>query len=210
VLRRPVGLVVLVTLLGAGAADAQEKFVSWADQRHRHGWTTVTSGGPIEDGAAPDPRCRGTQRSTGTISFLCATEDAGRSWRRIFQAGHGLIFIRDFTRTSRTAGVVSISREDALPRTLRTGVFWTNDNGAHWYETTRIGPLVEHRRGRLFWRNPGGPLYEVTHWPPQALVTCPGILVWHAFDQRPRSDGNVCVGARVDAGLRSRLVAGAG
>lgn len=205
--RRIGSVVALACLLATEGAAADGKFVSWAGPGHRHGWTDVTSGGPAVQGAPPDPRCPGTQRSSGTVAFLCATGDGGRTWRRIFQAGHGLIRIRDFTRTSRTAGVVVISREDALPRTLRTGVFWTVDNGTHWYETTRIGPLVEHRGGRLFWRKPGGPLYAVSPWPPRAPARCPGVLAWHAFDQRARVDGNVCVGARVNAGMRSRPVA---
>jgi photosystem II stability/assembly factor-like uncharacterized protein len=209
--RRLASLVLVACVLAADGAAADGKFVSWADLQHRHGWTDVTSGGPAVEGAPPDPRCPGTQRSSGTIAFLCATENGGRTWRRIFQAGHGLIFLRDFARTSRRAGVVSISRADTLPRTLRTGVFWTNDNGAHWYETTRIGPLVHHHRGRLYWRHTGsGPLYEVRPWPPPTPVSCPGFLSWHAFDQRPRADGNVCVGGRVNAGMRSHLVPGDG
>lgn len=207
-LRRILAGVVLGTSLTASVAGAADKFVSWADPAHRHGWTDVTSGGPIVDGTPPDPRCPGTQRSEGTTAFLCTTEDAGRSWRRIFQAGRGLNYLRDFTGTSRGAGVVAISRDDRLPRTLRTGVFWTRDNGEHWYETTRIGPLVEHRAGRLFWRNPGGPLYEVRPWPPRERVRCPGFFAWHALDQRPRTNGNVCVGGRVNAGIRSILIFG--
>ena len=203
-----VAFAVLTTAGMAGAAE--EKFISWADLGHRHGWTDVTSGGPIVQDAPPDPPCPGTQRGGGSIAFVCATENGGRSWRPIFQAGHGLIYLIDFVRTSRTAGVVSISRSDAFPRSLRTGVFWTRDNGAHWYETTRIGPLVEHRRGRLFWRSHGGPLYEVRPWPPLAAVRCPGFFAWHAFDQRPRKDGNVCVGGRVDAGMRSILASAGG
>jgi hypothetical protein len=135
--------------------------------------------------------------------FLCSTEDSGRSWHRIFQAGTGLNYLRDFTRTSKAAGVVSISREDALPRTLRTGVFWTRDNGEHWYETNRIGSLVEHRAGRLLWRNPGGPLYEVRPWPPRDVARCPGFFTWHALDQHQRRYGNICVGGLVNAGMRS-------
>jgi hypothetical protein len=201
--------VVLAVLTTAGIAGAaEEKFTSWADPAHQHGWTDVTSGGPIIQDAPPDPPCPGTQRSGGSIAFLCATENGGQSWRRIFQAGHGLIYLRGFTRTSRTAGVVAISRTDRLPRTLRNGVFWTRDNGAHWYETTRIGPLVHHDAGRLFWRNPGGPLYEVRPWPPREPVRCPGFLTWHALDQHPRAQGNICVGGRVNAGMRSIPVAG--
>jgi hypothetical protein len=206
VVPRVVGGIVVVAVglcLTQTVAAGEEKFVSWADLARRHGWTDVTSGGPIIDGAPADPRCPGTQRSGGTFAFLCATEDGGRSWRRVFQAGTGLTYIRDFTRTSRVAGVVAISRDDEFPRTLRTGVFWTRDNGEHWYETTRIGPLVEHRAGRLFWRNPGGPLYEVRPWPPREAVRCPGFFAWHALDQRRRSDGNVCVGGPVNAGIRS-------
>jgi hypothetical protein len=198
-----------MTVVGSATA-AGEKFVSWADQRHQHGWTDVTSGGPIVEGAPAEPRCPGTQRNAGSVAFVCATEDAGRSWRRIFQAGHGLIYLRDYTRTSRLAGVVSLPRDDALPHTLRSGVFWTRDNGAHWYETSRIGPLVEHRGGRLFWHTFGGPLYEVRPWPPQGPVRCPGFFAWHAYDQRPRAKGNVCVGGVVNAGMRSTLVAGQG
>lgn len=202
----PVTFIVALSLTlssGASGAAGREKFVSWADLGHRHGWTDVTSGGPRVEGAPPDPRCAGTQRSGGSFTFLCATENGGGSWQRIFQAGTGLTYIRDFTRTSRNAGVVAISRDDGLPRTLRSGVFWTRDNGKHWYETKRIGPLVEHRAGRLYWRNPGGPLYEVRPWPPRQEVRCPGFFAWHALDQRPRSSGNVCVGGRVDAGMRS-------
>jgi hypothetical protein len=128
----------------------------------------------------------------------------------MLQAGVGLIYLRDYTRTSRLAGVVSLPRDDALPRTLRSGVFWTRDNGAHWYETTRIGPLVEHRGGRLFWRRFGGPLYEVQPWPPTAPAHCPGFFTWHAFDQHPRATGNICVGGVVNGGMRSTLVAGPG
>jgi hypothetical protein len=74
-------------------AGAGKKFVSWADVAHRYGWTDVTSGGPIIKGAAPDPRCSGTQRSGGSIAFLCATEDGGQSWHRVFQAGGGLTYL---------------------------------------------------------------------------------------------------------------------
>jgi hypothetical protein len=167
--------------------EAGGKFITWADLGHRHGWTGVTSGGPIVQGAAPDPHCPGTQRSSGSIAFLCATDDGGKSWRRIFQAGAGLVFLRDFTRTSATAGVVSISREDQLPRTLRSGVFWTRDSGKHWYETTGIGTQVEHRANRLFWRSAQGVLYEVRPWPPRQPVRCPGFFAWHPFDQHPRT-----------------------
>lgn len=139
--------------------------------------------------------------------FLCATENGGRSWRRVFQAGDGLTYLRDFARTSTKAGVVSVARDQPLPRTLRSGVFWTRDNGLHWYETSRIGPLVQHSAGGLFWRNPGGPLYEVRPWPPRGPVKCPGFFVNHALDQRKRGDGNICVGGRVNAGIHSTLAA---
>ena len=204
-------LSVVLALATVGAAHgASGKFISWGDLQHQHGWTDVTSGGPIIEGAAPDPRCPGTQWRTRTTAFVCATEDGGRSWRPIFQGGHDLAYLRDYTRTSRLAGVVSLPRDDPLPRTLRSGVFWTRDNGAHWYETTRIGPLVEHRDGRLFWRSFGGPLYEVQPWPPRAPDRCPGFFTWHALDQHPRTNGNVCVGGVVNAGMRSTLVAGQG
>jgi hypothetical protein len=205
-MRPVIGILLVVALsltLTTSGAEAEKKFVSWADVAHRYGWTDVTSGGPIVEGAPADPGCSGTQRSSGTIAFLCATENGGRTWRRVFQAGGGLSYLRDFTRTSKTAGVVAISRDDPWPRTLRTGVFWTRDDGEHWYETSRIGPIVMHRGSRLFWRNPGGPLYEVRPWPPRARVRCPGFFAWHALDQHPRSAGNVCVGGRVNAGIRS-------
>jgi len=201
--RLVVALVLLALAVAGGALGADEKFISWADPAKRYGWTDVTSGGPIEEGAPPDPRCPGTQRSGGSVAFICATENGGGRWHRIFQAGLGLNYLRAFARTSPTAGVVSISRDDKLPRTLRTGVFWTIDNGKHWYETTVIGARVENSAGLLLWRDQGGRRYEVRPWPPVGRVKCPGFFAWHALDQRPRRDGNVCVGGRVNAGMRS-------
>jgi hypothetical protein len=205
-LRAWVAVAVLALGLAVVAAAEDENRISWADAAHQHGWAEVTSGGSGMEGEPPQPHCPGTQRSTGSIAFLCATENGGRSWRRIFRAGEGLMYLRGFTRTSLTAGVVAVSRDDALPRTLRSGVFWTSDNGAHWYETTKIGPLVESRGGRLFWRTLDDALYQVRPWPPRGAVKCPGFFAWHVIDQHPRATGNVCVGGTVNAGMVSTRV----
>jgi photosystem II stability/assembly factor-like uncharacterized protein len=198
--RSATALVLLALALAGSAAGGNEKFISWADIAQRYGWTDVT-------GAARDPRCPGTQRGGGSAAFLCATENGGRSWHPIFQAGTGRTSLRGFARMSPSAGVVSISRNGKLPRTLRTGVFWTIDNGKHWYETTAIGPRVENSAGLLLWRDQAGRQFEVTHWPPAGRFKCPGFFAWHALDQHPRRGGNVCVGGRVNAGMRSVPVA---
>jgi hypothetical protein len=100
-----------------------------------------------------------------------------------------------------------VSNTDSLPKTLRTGVFWTPDNGAHWYETTAIpfaaGVDVFHLGRHLYWSR-DEQRYEVRPWPPAATtLRCPGFLAWHPFDQHPRATGNVCVNGVANAGLRS-------
>lgn len=205
-------ILILVLVTGAlpvavGAAQPPEKYVSWADPAHRYGWTDVQGGPPTFAGDPEiDPFCRGA-RAGGTTSYVCATENGGRSWHRVFQAGNGLQYLLGYTRTSRTAGVASIGRDDR-PRTLRNAVFWTIDGGRHWYETTRIGRNVEGRGKRLFWTDRFGKrLYEVRPWPPARRPHCRGFFAWHPQDQRRRKDGSVCVGARENAGMRSYLVA---
>lgn len=189
-----------------GSAQEPEKQVSWADRSHRFGWIVVERGPPTFAGDPDlDPPCRGARADAWM--YVCSTENGGRSWHSVFQAGNGLMYVLGYTRTSRTAGVVSIGRED-MPRTLRNGVFWTNDNGRHWYETTRIGQGLEGRGSRLLWRDRRGKrLYEVRPWPPLRRPRCRGLWAWHPQDQRRRQDGSVCVGARENAGMRSYLVA---
>lgn len=207
-MRRLLALCVVSATLpvAIGAAQEPEKRVSWSDPSHRFGWIVVENGAPTFAGDPErDPFCRGARN--GGWMYVCSTEDGGRTWQRVFQAGNGLMYLLGYTRTSRTAGVVSIGRED-MPRTLRNGVFWTNDNGRHWYETTRIGRSVEGRGNRLFWSDRFGKrLYEVRPWPPIQRPRCGGLWAWHPQDQRRRKDGSVCVGARENAGMRSSLVA---
>lgn len=160
----------------------------------------------MEVGAAPDVRCAGANRGSGS-TYICSTENGGRTWRRVFQ-GAWPDYFSAYVRTSRLAGVVALSRDDTLPRTLRNNVFWTRDNGEHWYETTRIGLHPAGRGRALYWlpRN-GRLLYQVRGWPPRQPVRCRGFFARHPRDQHPRRGGNVCVGAPVDAGMRAQLVA---
>lgn len=203
-------VVVAVVAIGLpvaiGSAQEPERQVSWADRSHRFGWIVVESGPPTFAGEPDlDPFCKGAR--AGAWMYVCSTEDGGRSWHRIFQAGNGLMYLLGHTRTSRKAGVASIGRED-MPRTLRNGVFWTTDNGRHWFETTRIGRNVEGRGPNLFWSDRFGKrLYQVRPWPPTKKPRCHGFFAWHPQDQRPRRNGSVCVGARENAGMRSYLVA---
>ena len=99
---------------------------------------------------------------------------------------------------SRSAGVVSISPGAKLPRTLRTGVFWTRDNGKHWYETTKIGARVENSAGLLLWHDQGGRAYEVKAMAAERpRSTCPGFFALaRATTSGRAADGNVCVGGR--------------
>jgi hypothetical protein len=189
----------------ASSAIAPEKYVSWADRGHRYGWTVVERGPPTFVGEPDlDPFCKG---ATGGWMYVCSTEDGGRTWHRVFQAGNGLMYLLGYTRTSRTAGVASIGRED-MPRTLRNGVFWTIDNGRHWFETTQIGRNVEGRGRNLYWTDRfSHRLYQVRPWPPRRNPRCRGFFSSHPQDQRPRRGGAVCVGARANAGMRSELIA---
>jgi hypothetical protein len=199
-------LVAVALPVAIGAAQEPEKRVSWSDASQRFGWIVVESGPPAFAGDPErDPSCRGAR--AGAWMYVCSTEDGGRTWHSVFQAGNGLMYVLGYTRTSRNAGVVSIGRED-MPRTLRNGVFWTVDNGRHWFETTRIGRSFEGRDARLFWNDRSGRrLYQVHPWPPTRSPRCRGFFAWHPQDQRRRKDGSVCVGARENAGMRSKLVA---
>jgi hypothetical protein len=160
----------------------------------------------LEVGASPDVRCAGANRGSGS-TYICSTENGGRTWHQVFQ-GMWPDYFSAYVRTSRRAGVISLSRDDSLPKTLRNNVFWTRDNGKHWYETTRIGLYPTGRGEALYWLpRHGRLLYEVRGWPPRQPVRCRGFFARHPRDQRPRKDGNICVGAPADAGMRSRLVA---
>jgi hypothetical protein len=208
-------LVAVVTPFGVGPATAPGKTVSWADPSHTYGWTDVTREGPVIQGAAADPRCFGTNAGGGSTAYLCATEDGGTSWHRIFQAGRGFSWLGGYARTSSGAGLVTIGQSGRFPRTLRTGVFWTIDNGRHWFETTRIaGGIPDHdgakvggRGGELFWtESAGSVLYQLLGWPPRRIPKCEGFFTWHTLDQHARAAGNICVGAPSNAGLRSAVV----
>ena len=199
-----IALVVAAAVSPLSRADTPPPRISWADDRHRFGWVEV---GSPSDPPPAEPRCRGARRGT-TEGYICATENGGRTWRRIFKAGEGLIYIADFTRTSLTSGIVAIGRESLPRRTLRNGVFWTRDNGRHWYETTRIGASTEGRGRLLFWISRSRHvLYQVQPWPPRVRVRCRGFFVRHAVAQRPQRGGNICVGSRHDAGMSSTRVA---
>jgi hypothetical protein len=207
-MRRLLVLCVVSATVPAGLASAQarESRVSWADPAHQYGWTDATSGGPIVLDAAPDVPCRGANRGSGS-TYICSTENGGRTWRRVFQGGWPDYFSA-YVRTSRVAGLVALSREDSLPKTLRNNIFWTRDNGKHWYETTRIGLYSEGRGRSLYWLpRHGRVLYKVDGWPPRRPVRCPGFWVRHPRDQHPRRDGNICVGGPVNAEMRARPVA---
>jgi hypothetical protein len=68
---------------------------------------------------------------------VCATEDGGRHWRKIFEvpttvavSGNRII---GFMRWSANAGVISV--DFTTPQSDAHSEFWTRDGGAHWWQT---------------------------------------------------------------------------
>jgi hypothetical protein len=98
-------LFVTATAIAAGSI-APDKYISWADDAKRYGWTDVRRGGRINESVPADPACRGTNGGGGTTAYLCSTENGGATWHRIFRSGVGLSFLAGYLRTSRSAGVV--------------------------------------------------------------------------------------------------------
>jgi N-acetylneuraminic acid mutarotase len=199
----------LVTFLSASAGGAATSPylgpATWADARH--GWAAH-----INDGA-----CRPYWE--GGDSVLCATEDGGRTWRRIFVGGN---YIFEAVRTSRQAGIVSTGAWGHYE-------YWSRDNGKHWYrialdgfEYGVIGSTVPHLAGRgthLYYAHApsngtsGGriTISRLTPWPPPGPAECAGpwsrsVLGWPEHATPVHETGNICLGQPVDAGTRGSVV----
>jgi Kelch motif len=199
----------LVTFLSASAGGAATSpYVgpaTWADARH--GWAAH-----INDGA-----CRPYWE--GGDSVLCATEDGGRTWRRIFVGGN---YIFQAVRTSRQAGIVSTGAWGHYE-------YWSRDNGKHWYrialdgfEYGVIGSTVPHLAGRgthLYYAHApsngtsGGriTISRLTPWPPPGPAECAGpwsrsVLGWPEHATPVHETGNICLGPPVDAGTSASVV----
>jgi hypothetical protein len=131
------GLVALGGTAGALAAGAPG--VSWAPQAggHRYGWASD----PIVYGAKYRQKWRCTPKAHrgDQHSFLCATDDGGKHWRRVFdrgsswRAGTPRSSVLDVLRWSPRAGVVSI--DVSGPDYTGHFEFWTRDGGRHWWRT---------------------------------------------------------------------------
>jgi hypothetical protein len=101
---------------GAHAATAAES--SFVDAAH--GWESRASG-------------------------VYATEDAGRTWRRIYPAPALAV-----ARLSRTSGVVDVGF-DPSKCMCTTRKLWTDDGGRTWRQTTAVGNDFLASAGRLYW-----------------------------------------------------------
>lgn len=68
---------------------------------------------------------------------VCATEDGGRHWRKVFEVPGSIAVegkqILGYLRWSATAGVVSVNFASALSDSHFE--FWTRDGGKHWWRT---------------------------------------------------------------------------
>jgi hypothetical protein len=125
--------------VAASVAAAGAPRVSWAPQSggHRYGWASE----PIVYGAEHRRKWRCTAKGdrADQNSFLCATDDGGKHWRRVFDRSSAWRFggptssVLDLLRWSRGAGVVSIdvSGSDYAGHLE----FWTRDGGRHWWRT---------------------------------------------------------------------------
>jgi hypothetical protein len=148
--RLALGLVLGIACIALPAAAAPTLLgnASWAD--NRHGWV----------------ECRPT--------FVCATENGGRTWHDILTGGN---YVFSAVRTSATAGVAQIGNLGGFS-------FWTRDNGMRWYELPNVptpnynggerGLVFEGHGNLLFWHQSGATLYRLTPWPATADPACRG------------------------------------
>ena len=105
--------------------------VSWAPQGggHRYGWAAEPADGQW--------RCTPKRHRGDQHAFLCATDDGGRHWRRVFDAdsswrGNGPSLL-DALRWSPSAGVISVDLSGTSSDSHAE--YWTRDGGRHWWLT---------------------------------------------------------------------------
>jgi PQQ-like domain len=101
-----------------------------------------------------------------------ASDDAGRSWHRIYTQPATTVL-----RTSRTAGMIAVG-SPAPPCTCRTRVLWTADGGRTWHETAAVTAVAAGRGPFLFWRDASGTrLMHVRRWPPRGAIRSAAVAI---------------------------------
>lgn len=127
-----------------------------------------------------------------------ATEDGGKSWRRIYRRSAFRV-----ARISETGGVVALG-DRASPCGCGPVRLWTNDGGAHWSRTREaVGEGFVAAGGTLWWWR-GGRLYRAVAWPPRTGGMHPRLVsrVVGAFlDADPVPGGVLALATRRVAGL---------
>ena len=138
----------------------------------RHGW--IARGGY---------KCR-------PAAELCATENGGKSWHGIWLGFGGEI--EQYARTSAHAGLF----------VNRSSVWWTRDNGRHWFQTDLVPGTPWIARTDSIIGQSGLSLVRVRPWPPRGRARCPRRFVNGALPgAKSTFPRNVCV-AVVNAGMR--------
>jgi hypothetical protein len=158
----------------AARSDRGVAASSWADSRH--GWESRASG-------------------------VFATEDGGRSWRRVYAEPALAI-----ARLSRTTGLIDVGVSPG-PCMCTTRKLWTADAGRTWHSTNAVGDAFLGSAGVLYWWQ-GGALHALAKLPlhagPRALSSRPAASV---------SDGVIVGAAAIPDGivaLVTRRVGGQG
>ena len=102
---------------------------------------------------------------------VLSTENGGRTWHRI-----GSFEVEGLVRTSARGGLVfELGRPGPL-------VWWTRDNGRHWYEATSA--LVRGEpvgSGRFLFSQTPRSIFQVRPWPPRGRAPrrCRSSCVWN-------------------------------
>jgi hypothetical protein len=118
----------------------------------------------VRSGAAATDRAEYVSRVGDRLAWasrengVFATEDGGRTWRRIY-AFHADRVVR----ASRTAGLISTGFP-AVACGCRTRILWTTDGGRRWREARGVGARFEVSGRRLAWHD--GRTLRETAWPP--------------------------------------------
>lgn len=115
----------------AKQASSLRAYTSWSDKQH--GWQSRESG-------------------------VFATDDGGKTWRRIYAT-----YALRVQRLSETRGVLSVGT-DAVSCACRQRQLWTGDGGATWHETRALDSRFSGDADELYtWQ---GAELRRTAWPP--------------------------------------------
>jgi PQQ-like domain len=131
-----------------------------------HGFSTrpfSTAAGPVSTvrgyRSSSDAKHRWQSREDGVFS----SDDGGRTWQRIYASPAVRI-----ARSSARDGVIAVG--SPAPRcNCTTTRLWTDDNGASWHATARIGPNFDGSGSNFYWWG-NGTLNQVAEWPPRAGI----------------------------------------